>query len=141
MSQYLTLVPASLPLTVSLKMNGDRSRFNRSRAYIRGVVSEIVRERRAHASQKAQQHSERYADFLSVLLQDPTFDDPILIRDILVTLLFAGRDNTQNALAWGLYALIEAPQWIDCLREEVKKNGTDVSEVDYQELAVCALSS
>ncbi len=34
----------------------------------------------------------------------PTFDDPTLIRDILVTLLFGGRDNTQNALAWGLYA-------------------------------------
>ncbi|KAI0759034.1 cytochrome P450 [Fomes fomentarius] len=107
-------------------INGDRFRFSKSRAYIRGIVSEF----------KAQHHSERYADFLSVLLQDLTFDDPILIRDILVTLLFAGCDNTQNALAWGLYALIEAPQWIDCLREEVKKNGKGGSEVDYQELAI-----
>ena len=96
----------------------------------------MVRQRKETESLAKGGASDHYDDFLSMLLKDPTFDDPVLIRDILVTLLFAGRDNTQNALAWGLHALMREPKWIDRLREEAKVNRKPDREMDYQELAV-----
>ncbi|KAI0744628.1 cytochrome P450 [Earliella scabrosa] len=116
-------------------ITGDRFRFIKARRYIRDIVSDMVRQRKETESHAKGGASDHHDDFLSMLLKDPTFDDPVLIRDILVTVLFAGRDNTQNALAWGLHALMKEPKWIDRLREEAKVNRKPDREMDYQELA------
>ncbi|TBU46495.1 cytochrome P450 [Dichomitus squalens] len=116
-------------------LNGDRFRFSRARSYIRGLVDQIVRARQAHATEKSKETAPIHADFLSVLLEDPAFNDPILIRDIMVTMLFAGRDNTQNVLAWALYSIMAAPEWIDRLREEATANRHPTHEVDYSEVS------
>ena len=75
-------------------------------------------------------------DFLDALLQDPTFDDPVLVRDTLVTILFAGRDNTQNTLAWGIHALMGAPEWMNRMRAEAELNRSPTNELMYTDLAV-----
>lgn len=71
-----------------------------------------------------------------MLLKDPAFDDPVLIRDIMVTMLFAGRDNTQNVLAWALHSLMATPQWVERLREEAASNRDPIHEVAYSDVAV-----
>ena len=57
-------------------------------------------------------------DFLSTLLSEAEDKDPLLIRDTLITLLFASRDNTQNSFTWALYELSNHPEWIDKMRAE-----------------------
>ena len=79
---------------------------------------------------------ERSADFLSSLLREPAYSDPILIRDIIVVLLFAGRDNTQNSLAWALHALMKAPQWVTRMRIEARTNAVSDGVVRYENLGV-----
>lgn len=123
-------------LTHYSQITGDRFRFNRARSYIRNIVREIVLARREESSKSKEAPTDGHADFLTALLQDPTFDDPMLIRDILVTLLFAGRDNTQNVLAWGLYALMGAPEWVDRLRAEAEANKIQGQELQYTDLTV-----
>jgi Cytochrome P450 len=44
--------------------------------------------------------------------------DPLLIRDTLITLLFASRDNTQNSFTWAIYELSKHPEWMDRMRAE-----------------------
>ena len=82
-------------------------------------------------------HIHTRGDFLSALLEGPTYNDPILIRDTLVVLLFAGRDNTQNSLAWSLHALMNSPHWIDRMRAEAKLHASHNEELLYSDLQVC----
>ncbi|KZV67413.1 cytochrome P450 [Peniophora sp. CONT] len=114
-------------------VTGDRFRFNRARSYIRNVVLQMVEARRAEIRDIPT--GERPNDFLTALLEDPAFDDPVQIRDTLVTLLFAGRDNTQNVLAWGLHALMSAPEWIERLRAEATNNAAEDHELRYSDLS------
>lgn len=70
------------------------------------------------------------------MLKDAAFNDPGLIRDTLVALLFAGRDNTQNAFAWSLYSLISAPHWVARMRVEANDNRKLGHEMEYGNLSV-----
>ena len=123
-------------LTLLWQLTGERFRFLRARAYIRQLVGEVVRARKAQVSGPFAATTQGRTDFLSVLLREPAFDDPILMRDIMVTMLFAGRDNTQNVLAWALHSLMAAPQWIERLREEAVENRDPTHEVAYSDVAV-----
>lgn len=59
------------------------------------------------------------SDFLTLTLNQHDHGDMSLLRDELVTLVFAGRDNTQNVLAWAMYGLLTTdPIWMEKLREE-----------------------
>ncbi|OBZ71423.1 hypothetical protein A0H81_08930 [Grifola frondosa] len=78
----------------------------------------------------------RQTTYLSSLLNDPACDEPILVRDTLVTLLFGGRDNTQNSLALALHALLSSPMWIQRVRNEAVENARDGQELDYSDLSV-----
>ncbi len=106
---------------------------------MRALVEMIVRSRRADLS--SGKADVVHADFLSGLLQDPTYDDPIVLRDALVAMLFAGRENTQNTLAWALHALMGAPEWIQRLREEVAIMPKRSTEMEYSDLAVSNVSA
>ncbi|KAI0677746.1 cytochrome P450 [Trametes maxima] len=114
---------------------GDRTRFLRARSYVRNLVENIISTREAQASQKVKETSDQHADWLSAMLKDPTFNDPALIRDTLVALLFAGRDNTQNAFAWSLYSLMGSREWIDRMRAEAKANRKPGREMEYGDLS------
>ncbi|KAJ7278292.1 cytochrome P450, partial [Mycena rebaudengoi] len=92
----------------------SRGKFTKARTYIRNLIFDIVSERQASSPDNAT------SDYVSALLEDPQYNDPILVRDTLVTLLFAGRDNTQNALAWSMHALLQKPEWMYKMVDEAE---------------------
>ncbi|OSD02319.1 cytochrome P450 [Trametes coccinea BRFM310] len=110
--------------------SGDRVRFKQARAYVRNLVASIVHKRKAEISEGEKGHVN---DWLSELLV--RIDDPAAIEDLLVVLLFAGADNTQNSFAWSLYSLMAAPQWLERLRAEAIKNKRTDGEVKYEDLS------
>ena len=113
-------------------------RFNSARAHVRNLVDDIIRARTVSAAteEDTKGYDDSHADWLSTMLKDPSFADPILIRDTLVALVFAGRDNTQNSFAWSLNALMSSPQWISRMRLEAKENRKPGRELDYGDLSV-----
>ncbi|KAK7438757.1 hypothetical protein VKT23_017887 [Stygiomarasmius scandens] len=65
--------------------------------------------------------SDLTADYVSQLLTSAEDKDPLVIRDTLVTLLFAGRDNTHNSLNWSMHSLLRHPEWLKRMRDEAIK--------------------
>ncbi|KAI0363189.1 cytochrome P450 [Pilatotrama ljubarskyi] len=114
-------------------LTGERVRFNRARAHVRGLVDSLIKTRRAQLADRTDPVTN---DWLSKLLEDKNFDDPIFLRDILVVLLFAGVDNTQNSFAWSLYSLTQAPYWVGRMRDEALKNRKAGHEVQYEDLTI-----
>lgn len=109
----LLFVPPLLKLPV-----GPGARFLATKASFDAQLSEAIRDRRA---------GERGDDVLSMLI-DSTHEDgtPATdeeIRDQLVTLLFAGHETTQIAMAWMLYHLAGHPDAL--ARLEAKVDGWD----------------
>ncbi|EGO28594.1 putative monooxygenase [Serpula lacrymans var. lacrymans S7.9] len=91
---------------------GTRRAFNLVRSELYDIVNNIIQDRKMSCEDKG--------DFLSTLLSDSSLGakDPDFLRDTLVTLLFASRDNTQNVLGWSLYEMSRKPEWFDKMREE-----------------------
>ncbi|RPD60602.1 cytochrome P450 [Lentinus tigrinus ALCF2SS1-7] len=112
---------------------GENVRFRQSRSYVRTLVETIVHSRRADLT--CGKTDVVHTDFLSGLLENPAYDDPIVIRDTLVAMLFGGRENTQNALSWALHALMGAPEWMRRLREEAASMRQRSTEMQYNDLA------
>jgi cytochrome P450 family 110 len=107
----LLFVPALLRLPV-----GPGPRFLRTKARFDAQLAEVIAERRA---------GRRGEDVLSMLI-DATHEDGTAatddeIRDQLVTLLFAGHETTQIAMAWMLYHLAGHPAALARLQAEVDR--------------------
>ncbi|KAJ8454149.1 hypothetical protein ONZ45_g19418 [Pleurotus djamor] len=51
-----------------------------------------------------------------------------------MTLLFAGRDNVQNALSWTLTELHKKPEWVQRLREESESLNPNDGVIPYEAL-------
>ncbi|EEB92290.1 hypothetical protein MPER_09226 [Moniliophthora perniciosa FA553] len=117
---------------VTEKFDGTHNRFRAARSEIFRIIDEIVQERRKLRSSGALEYGK---DFLSTLLDNPSLeDDEKLLRDTLVTLLFAARDNIQNVLGWSLYELERSPQWLEKMRDE-SRNHADVHSIQYKDLS------
>ncbi|MEO0606105.1 MAG: cytochrome P450, partial [Myxococcota bacterium] len=96
-------------------------RFAVARDRLDVLIAEAIRMRRASG--------ERGPDLLSLML-DATYDDgtPMpdsAIRDELVTMLFAGHETTQIALAWAVYRLHRRPDALERLLDELSANDDD----------------
>jgi cytochrome P450 len=76
------------------------------------------------------------SDFLSALLADKSVQNPQFVRDMLVTVIFGGRDNMQNSLAWSLQELHKSPKWLAKMRGEALNNHRNGNILDYQDLSV-----
>ncbi|GBE79002.1 predicted protein [Sparassis crispa] len=111
------------------KASVHRSEFTSARTEFFNIIEEIVQERKSSGK-----NLEDNGDFLSALLRDGQVQDPALLRDTLVTLLFAAKDNTQNSLAWSLYELSRSPVWLKKLRQEALSNGAPTQGVQYSNL-------
>lgn len=102
-------VPALMKLPV-----GPGARFLAAKERFDALLYEVIRERRA---------GERGDDVLSMLLdathEDGTAADDEEVRDQLATLLFAGHETTQIAMAWMLYHLSRHPDALARLEGEV----------------------
>ncbi|KAH9915853.1 cytochrome P450 [Fomitopsis serialis] len=113
------------------KFDGLGEHFRASRQECYGVIDRIVKQRQ---EEFARDGADKHQDFLGALLREKTAQDPITLRDTLVTLLFAGRDNVQNVLAWSLHELSCFPGWLDQMRNESHSVQRDTSPVRYEEL-------
>ena len=82
--------------------------------------------------------SKNRSDFLSALLLGSKTQNITHARDILMTLLFAGRDSTQNAILWALYELTRHPSWISSMRQELEARPPCEADgiITYGELTV-----
>ncbi|PCH37062.1 cytochrome P450 [Wolfiporia cocos MD-104 SS10] len=91
--------------------------FDSHRKELYKIIDHIVHTRKQdYTLHKSNEH---HNDFLSTLLADDYAQDPEILRDTLVTLLFAGKDNVQNALSWSLHELSRSPvDWIGQMRAE-----------------------
>ncbi|KAF7796095.1 hypothetical protein EIP86_007266 [Pleurotus ostreatoroseus] len=68
--------------------------------------------------------SNEETDFMTSFLQNPASQDKLFVRNIMLTMLFAGRDNTSSSLAWSLYETSRRPEWLRRMREEAIALGT-----------------
>lgn len=99
----------------SEKLTGADKKFEEARQYIFKVIDDIVNSRKEELEKSP---TEVTADYVSQLLTSEESQDPLLIRDMLVTILFAGRDNTHNSLNWSMHLLLQHPEWMEKMREE-----------------------
>ncbi|CAH2051476.1 unnamed protein product, partial [Thlaspi arvense] len=59
-------------------------------------------------------------DFLSRLISNEEMNSPELLRDIVVSFIFAGRDTTSSALSWFFWLLSTHPEVENKIIEELK---------------------
>ena len=98
-----------------VQLDGTQRRFKKAQDEYLNVITAMI-EKRTHELETGA--AVKGDDFLSTLLSDSGDKDPLLIRDTLITLLFASRDNTQNSFTWALYELSNHPEWMDKMRAE-----------------------
>ncbi|KAF7790412.1 hypothetical protein EIP86_001367 [Pleurotus ostreatoroseus] len=81
-------------------------------------------------------NSAHTSNYVSTLLADEPTQNISLVRDTLITLLFAGRESTQNTISWMMYEVTRQPEWISLLRDEAEyqaaRSGTFIPS--YSEL-------
>ena len=112
------ILPAALfapALQVSLWGLSPWDWFIAARSDFDALLFEAIADRRASG--------DRGPDLLSLLL-DATYDDgesmdDVAIRDELVTMLFAGHETTQIAMAWAVYRMLQRPEVLERLLAEL----------------------
>ena len=65
-------------------------------------------------------NSDGTEDYIAALLASYGETNFPAVRDTLVTLLFAGRESTQNTISWMMYELTRHAEWITLLRKEAQ---------------------
>ena len=83
------------------QLDGRQGRFRRAKSEIHRIVDDIIYTRKIAGPTVSGEET----DYLSALLANTEKKDHSFIRDILVTLLFAGRESTQNTINWMMYEI------------------------------------
>ncbi|WP_128476053.1 cytochrome P450 [Halorussus pelagicus] len=128
---------AFLPNWVPTRKN---RRFKRAMADFESMVDDLIAERRRDGP-------DSYDDLLSVLLDaegpDGTTMADDVVRDQMVTFLFAGHETTALALTYAWHLLARNPDKLDRLRAELdaelgdrRAQMTDLHALDYTEQVV-----
>lgn len=128
-----------IPIPQSWPTSGNR-RFSEDVERINTFTNKLIEERRRDTTD--------HTDLLNMLLQaqdrttGESMDDQEL-RDELMTILFAAREDPENALSWSLYLLGQHPQETQKLQQEVRTalNGRlptfeDLSNLPYLDQVV-----
>lgn len=103
--------------------------------FVMDVISKTMEQNKTHHGDKAD--SKRNRDVISLILESEGVDgkpvDPILVRNVVLMALIAGRDTAADALAWLFHLLSLNPRVERKLREELleklPKLGADFSYV------------
>ncbi|CAI5739662.1 unnamed protein product [Hyaloperonospora brassicae] len=122
--------------------------------FVMDVISKTMAKRNAMNGNVREDGRSRNRDIVSLILANETVDgkpvDPVVIRNIVLMALIAGRDTAADALAWMFHLLSLNPQVENKLRAELKqrlpKLGTDfayvpdmhdVQKLVYLEATIC----
>ncbi len=104
------LLPPNLPLPKFI-------RRDRAKARLQAIIEPVIAERR--------QHPERYDDFLQDLVNkrypDGRLAEQELIVNLLVGLMFAGHETTAGQAAWTIILLLQNPDYLRLVQEEIKQ--------------------
>jgi cytochrome P450 len=84
--------------------------------------------RRLKEDRLAQPRDDLYSALVNAKIQDEPIGDVELVAYFLI-LTSAGHDTTRNALAGGLLALLEHPEQLELLREDLSRCGTAADEI------------
>ncbi|KAJ7667536.1 cytochrome P450 [Mycena polygramma] len=109
---------------VTEKLDGTSALFSKTINQLWTGINALITERTKLA--EVVSINAESMDFLSSLLQSPVSSNSVFVRNIMVTLLFGGRDTTQSCFSYGLYELCRQPVWLSQMRQEairVGKNG------------------
>lgn len=103
------------PISEKLPTHKNR-KFNEAVAFLQGVVTRIIEERRREPRQSN--------DLLSILMDARDADTNEVmtdqqLRDEVMTLMLAGHDTTATMVAWALLMLSQHPMFLEGLRDEV----------------------
>ncbi len=118
------LLPPDLPLP-------KFARRDRAKAGLQAVIGPVITERRANP--------DRYDDFLQDLVNkrmpDGSLADEELIVNLLVGLMFAGHETTAGQAAWTLILLLQNPDTLRVVQEEIARVAPYGTHIDAQRLA------
>ncbi|KAK9694138.1 hypothetical protein K7432_013566 [Basidiobolus ranarum] len=98
-------------------LNGDRKQLNADISLADEQIYNIINKRRNNSSK------EEYNDLLSIYLsvsEETHGQDDKFLRDMIMNIMLAGRDTTGQALSYTLYCLLEHPEKLERLREEIR---------------------
>lgn len=113
------LLPPNLPLP-------KFRRRDRAKARLKGILQPVIAERR--------QHPDRYDDFLQDLVNkrdaDGRLADEELIVNLLLALMFAGHETTAGQAAWTLILLLQNPDYLRLVQEEIQQVAPDGVHID-----------
>jgi sterol 14-demethylase len=113
------LLPPNLPLP-------KFRRRDRAKANIKRIFHQLIDKRR--------QDPTSYDDLISTLLTTPLKDGTLMDEDTIVSmftgLLFAGHETTAGQAAWLLTFLLQHPDYLNLVHEELRANFSDQAEVD-----------
>lgn len=99
-------------------------RLRKTLAYFEGVIDQIIETRRLRL--QACRDEDAPSDLLSLLLRalDPSTGRPMSVAEVrsnILTFLSAGHETTANTLAWSVFLLSRAPDWLARVREEADR--------------------
>ena len=84
--------------------------------------------------QKRRDNPEKYDDLITTLLSTPMKDDTIMSDEEIVTmfmgLIFAGHETTAGQAAWELAFLLQHPDYLEGVQQEIKENLAYGQEID-----------
>ncbi len=117
------MLPPNLPLPRFI-------RRDRARRKLESIVRQVIAERRAS--------QETHQDFLQTFLQ-ATYSDgnpppEEVVLSLVIGLVFAGHETTAGHASWGLVQLLQHPQYLARVQEEVKRLVPQDESIDLDTL-------
>lgn len=113
------LLPSRLPLPKFI-------RRDRAKARIRRAMLELIQRRR--------QNPEQYDDLITHLFQHPLKDGTYMNDDDIITLfmglLFAGHETTAGQAAWTVIQLLQHPDYLKLVQDEIDQHLPPGTEID-----------
>ncbi|CCM03447.1 uncharacterized protein FIBRA_05580 [Fibroporia radiculosa] len=123
---FARIVPTARALLIDVAEKGISVDWNA------GSLSQYSASRLSLSTQMQDAASILLPDYLSEILSDSSNTDSHVVRNVLLTLLFAGRENY---LGWSLHAMLAEPDWMDQLREETAANGGHLTAPAFEEMS------
>jgi len=118
------LLPPNLPLPKFI-------RRDRAKAKMKDILRPIIAERR--------KHPDDYDDFLQDLVNKRYKDgrevEEELIVNLLVGLMFAGHETTAGQAAWTIILLLQNPDYLALVQEEIRQQVPYGTPMDHRGLA------
>lgn len=118
------LLPPDLPLP-------KFRRRDRSRARMKEILAPVIAERRLHPDE--------YDDFLQDLVNKRFKGggevEEELIVNLLIGLMFAGHETTAGQAAWSVIQLIQNPDYLELVLEEIENIAPPGTEIDAKRLS------